>query len=109
MTNPGNIFTAIPATLPDELIEPLFDNNGVRVERIVSQGHVSPQGFWYDQETDEWVIVLDGEARLLIEGATEPHHLKKGDYIHIPARVRHRVTWTAPHQPTVWLAIHFTN
>ena len=103
-----NVFDRIPDQLPEELIEPLVHSDHVRVERIVSRGHASPEGFWYEQETDEWVLVLSGEARLLIEGTPAEYHLKRGDYIHLPARVRHRVTWTDPVRSTVWLAIHFT-
>lgn len=102
-----NIFTGIPEQLPGELIEPLVNSNRVRVERIVSLGHASPDNFWYDQETDEWVIVLTGEAKLQIEGEASARRLKRGDYVHLPARVRHRVTWTAPDRPTVWLAVHY--
>ncbi len=78
----------------------------MRIERIVSTGQSSPEGFWYDQSQDEWVIVLSGHAGLLIEGEAE-RRLGSGDFVFLPARKRHRVTWTAPDRPTLWLAVHF--
>ena len=77
----------------------------LRIERIVSRGHASPDGFWYDQESSEWVLLVAGAARLRFEGE-EPLHLKPGDYVHIPAHRRHRVEWTDPDAATIWLAIH---
>lgn len=85
----------------------LLQTPGVRIERIVSEGHSSPEGFWYDQETHEWVLLLSGAAKLQFEGE-EPIGLKPGSYLHIPAHRRHRVEWTDPTQPTVWLAIHYS-
>ncbi len=90
---------------PDEVTETLHQSEHVRVERIVSRGHSSPPGFWYDQEEHEWVMLLHGEARLLFEGDDEPLVLKSGDHVSIPAHRRHRVEWTSPHEPTVWLAV----
>ena len=69
-------------------------------------GQASPPGFWYDQPQDEWVIVLRGAAGLLVEGEPE-QRLGPGDFVFLPARKRHRVTWTGPDEPTVWLAVHF--
>ncbi len=89
----------------DEVTETLEENEHVRIERIVSGGHSSPPGFWYDQDEHEWVMLLHGEARLLFEGDTEPLLLKPGDHVNIPAHRRHRVEWTTPHEPTVWLAV----
>ena len=74
---------------------------------FLSQGHVSPPGFWYDQAEDEWVVVLEGSAAVQFEGAAEVVHLRRGDCLKIPARARHRVVWTDPAQKTVWLAIHY--
>ena len=84
----------------------LWQTPGVRVERIVSRGHVTPPDEWYDQQTDEWVALLSGAARLRIEGRVEFLEMRPGDWLLIPARVRHRVEWTDPDQETVWLAIH---
>ena len=101
-----NVFEGIPTDLPEELIETLATLDGVRIERIVSRGHSSPEGSWYDQDTDEWVIVLTGAAKLLFDGDDEPKQLKPGDYVHIPAHRKHRVEWTDPTTDTVWLAVH---
>jgi cupin 2 domain-containing protein len=101
-----NLLADIPADLPAELIQPLLSTPGIRIERIISLGHASPEGFWYDQETHEWVLLVKGVARLMFEGE-EPIDLRPGSFVNIPARRRHRVEWTDPDQPTVWLAIHY--
>jgi cupin 2 domain-containing protein len=101
-----NLFHDIPETLPDELIQILQQGGGVRIERIVSQGHASPAGFWYDQPEDEWVILLRGAARLRFDNE-QTFDLSPGDYVIIPAHTRHRVEWTDPNVQTVWLAVHY--
>ena len=101
-----NLFADIPDDLPDELIQPLLSTPGLRIERIVSMGHSSPEGFWYDQEASEWVLLLEGAARLKFDGE-EPIELRPGMFVNIPAHRRHRVEWTDPHEPTIWLAIHY--
>ena len=78
----------------------------MRIERIVSRGHSSPDGFWYDQNQHEWVTVLRGRATLSIE-AQPDIHLATGDHLLIPAHLRHRVAWTDPEAETVWLAVFF--
>lgn len=103
---PANLFADLPAALPEELVQVLVDGPAVRVERIVSRGHASPAGFWYDQDTHEWVLLVRGAARLRFEGG-EPFEMTAGDYVHIPAHRRHRVEWTDPDGPTVWLAVHY--
>jgi cupin 2 domain-containing protein len=100
-----NLFADIPASLPDELVQQLLGTPGVRIERIVSLGHASPEGFWYDQQAHEWVLLLTGAARLTLEGE-EPLDLLPGAFVNIPARRRHRVEWTDPTRPTIWLAVH---
>ncbi len=95
-----------PTPLADEVTHALAAFPGARVERIVSQGQASPPGFWYDQAWTEWVVVLSGAAELLIEGETAPRLLRPGDFLEIPAHVRHRVAWTDPNRPTLWLAVH---
>ena len=102
-----NLFHALPASLPDELFTPLVTAGNLRIERILSTGHASPPGFWYDQDRDEWVVVLRDRAVLEFEGESEPVTLEAGDHVHIPAGCRHRVAWTDPDRPTVWLAIHY--
>ena len=103
----GNLFSGIPAQFSEELIEVLVAQPPVRIERIISKGHASPSGFWYDQPEHEWVIVLQGEALLQLEGETEPVRLRPGSYINLPAHVKHRVEWTDPHVETVWLAVFY--
>lgn len=102
-----NLFVNVPTDLTEELVEVLEQNEHVRIERIVSNGQSSPAGFWYDQAEIEWVIVLKGEASLRIEREVDPRHLKAGDHLKIPPHQRHRVEWTTPDQPTVWLAVFF--
>ena len=101
-----NIFADIPGSLPDELVQTLLTAANFRVERIVSRGHSSPAGFWYDQHESEWVLLVSGAARIDMEGQ-QPVTLGPGDFLNIPAHQRHRVDRTDPTQPTIWLAIHY--
>lgn len=107
--NIANLFRDLPPRLDDEFVQGLVAVRGVRIERIVSRGHASPEDFWYDQDTDEWVIVLKGSAQLVFErgGENDTVRLEPGDHIHIPAHLRHRIAWTDPDQDTIWLAVHF--
>jgi cupin 2 domain-containing protein len=100
----GNLGAGVPSVLPEELVEVLASAPGVRIERIVSRGQVSAPGFWYDQDQDEFVLLVAGGARLELEGAGE-RKLGPGDWLDIPAHVRHRVAWTEPDAVTVWLAV----
>jgi cupin 2 domain-containing protein len=102
-----NLFNDLPAALPAERIDVLLSAPGLRVERIVSTGHVTPPGDWYDQDTDEWVLVLRGRARLRIDGEGDVRDLRPGDHVLVGAHVRHRVEWTDDAAPTVWLAVHY--
>jgi cupin 2 domain-containing protein len=102
----NNIFENIPDIIPEELFECLLQRKALKIERIVSFGHSTPEGEWYDQNWDEWVIVLEGEAVIHYEDGFELN-LKSGDYLLIPARRRHRVKWTPPESKTIWLAVHF--
>lgn len=101
-----NLFASLPEDLSEEVFEDLVHSDSVRIERIVSQGHRSPESGWYDQDESEWVIVLQGAARLLFEGGRE-ESLGAGDFINIPAHTRHRVSWTDPASPTIWLAVFY--
>jgi cupin 2 domain-containing protein len=103
----ANLFNDLPAALPAERIDVLVSAPGLRVERIVSTGHVTPPGDWYDQDTDEWVVVLRGRARLRIDGEADVRDLHPGDHVLVGAHVRHRVEWTDDAAPTVWLAVHY--
>ena len=105
MTTPANVFVDLPPSLPDELFSTLLESGNIRVERIVSHGHASPEGFWYNQDHHEWVVVLKGAARLAFENETI--EMKSGDFMNIPARTNHRVEWTTPDEPTIWLAVHY--
>jgi len=107
MDRTANVFSPVAGASGQEVVEALAGACSVRIERIVSRGHSSPEGFWYDQETDEWVIVLRGHARLRFEAADDLVEMGPGDHLHIPAHCRHRVDWTAPDGETVWLAVHF--
>lgn len=102
-----NLFADLPANLSEELVEVLAESQHVRIERIVSTGQASPAELWYDQEQAEFVVVLRGEAKLRFEGQDAPVHLRAGDHTTIPAHRRHRVEWTTPDEPTVWLAVFF--
>ena len=101
-----NIFAAIPEQIPEELFACIFKRDNVYIERIVSKGHITPAGQWYDQAWDEWVILLQGKATLAYEQDQHTVQLTAGDYLLIPAHTRHRVEWTPPGINTVWLAVH---
>jgi len=101
----ANLFANIPAEFADELFEPLVETPVFTLERIVSAGQTTPRDTWYDQERDEWVILLSGSAGLLLEGEAEPLVLSPGDYVLLRAHHRHRVEWTEDR--TVWLALHY--
>lgn len=103
----ANIFHTIPADLPAELFDTLLESGAVRIERIVSRGHATPAGQWYDQDRHEWVLLVQGAARLAFADGREVA-MAPGDWLQIPARQRHRVAWTDPGQDTVWLAVHYT-
>lgn len=104
-----NIFKDIPAELPDELIEKIAGDTKkeTTIERIISRGHASPHGFWYDQDKNEFVILLRGKAALLFKEPERLIEMSPGDYINIPARTLHRVDWTSSEEDTVWLAVHY--
>jgi cupin 2 domain-containing protein len=104
--NAGNLFDGIPAKLSEELFTTIHRAKTFWIERIVSHGHSSPEGFWYDHGEHEWVVVLQGEAAIQFEGRVEIVELRQGSYLNIPAHTRHRVARTSAAQPTVWLAIH---
>jgi cupin 2 domain-containing protein len=104
--NFSNLFVDLPLRLPDELIQTLVTAPSIRIERIVSHGHCSPAGFWYDQDQHEWVAVLAGAAKLRFE-ENEVVDMKPGDFVNIPAHRKHRVEWTTPSQPTIWLTVHY--
>ncbi len=99
----GSLDEGVPRALPEELVTVLASRAGVRIERIVSRGHVTPPGEWYDQAEDEFVLLVQGAARLEFEDIDL--ELRAGDWVDLPAHVRHRVAWTAPGEDTVWLVV----
>ena len=100
-----NLLSDLPKKSDEEFFTTVFQNPNCRIERIVSYGQSSPEGFWYDQTWDEWVLLLHGSAELDIAGQTVK--LIPGDHWLIHAGQKHRVTHTDQNQPTVWLAVHF--
>jgi len=102
-----NLFDGIPAEIPAEILEVLLEAKNFRLERIVSRGQATPPGGWYDQDSHEWVVLLAGGAGLRFEAESHLRELHPGDFLLIPAHCRHRVEWTDPAQPTVWLAVHY--
>jgi cupin 2 domain-containing protein len=100
-----NIFDDLPDARHAEQFTTLLSSPGVRIERIVSAGQATPEAAPYDQDHDEWVLLLAGAARLWLEGEGE-QDLRPGDALLIAANIRHRVTWTQAEPPTVWLAVH---
>ncbi len=103
---PANLFEKLPTVVSEEWTDELLRAKNVRIERIVSAGHSSPADFWYDQEEHEWVLLLSGAARLLFEDG-ETRELKPGDHVLILPHRRHRVAWTTPEEPTIWLAVFY--
>jgi cupin 2 domain-containing protein len=102
-----NIFGPFENSAGEEFTESLIRAEGFRLERIVSTGQRTPEGEWLDQDLDEWVVMLTGNARLGFEDSGEIVDLKPGDHLCIPAHRRHCVEWTDPSEATVWLAIHY--
>lgn len=107
MPSVKNLFMDIPREMPGEIFMPILQADDVRIERIVSRGQASPPGFWYDQELNEWVLLMKGSASLRFADGREVA-LAPGDHLLIPRHVRHRVERTDPDEETVWLAVHFS-
>jgi len=107
MNSIKNLFSDIPENIKDELIETILKTSCFRIERIVSYGHSSPAGFWYDQNENEWVILLKGSAGIRFEGQEDILVMNPGDHLHIHRHQRHRVEWTASDHETVWLAVYY--
>ena len=103
MHQPESLFDKLPAPTSGEACETLWHTDAVKIERIVSHDAASPEGFWYDQQQDEWVLVVKGEAVLLIH-PDERISMKAGDHLLLPAHCRHRVEWTSGE--TIWVAVH---
>ena len=92
----------------EERFETILKTGSFKLEKIVSWGHATPEGQWYDQDTDEWVLLLKGRAGLRMEGRDTELVMAPGDHVHLPAHLKHRVEWTDPEKETVWLTLHFS-
>lgn len=104
MLKPESLFSESAPEVDEEVFTTLLEKPGLEIERIVSHGRASPAGFWYDQEQEEWVLLVRGEAVLQVEGQPDLR-LNAGDHLHIPAHLRHRVASVS--DDALWLAIHF--
>ena len=100
-----NLFTSIPNNRSEEIFQTLISSAEISIERIISKGHKSEQNFWYDQDLNEWILLIKGAARL--EFSDKTLNLKPGDYVNIIAHEKHRVDWTTPDEETIWLAIFY--
>ncbi|HEX6176180.1 MAG TPA: cupin domain-containing protein [Candidatus Binatia bacterium] len=98
-----NIFERISGAAGAEEFLTLLEENGVKIQRIVSHASSTPEKEWYDQAYPEWVLVVRGHAVLEFEGA-ERVELNEGDYLTIAPHARHRVDETGPE--TIWLVVH---
>ncbi len=101
-----NILSGIPEALPQELEQLLLENEHLSIRRILSKGHSAPAQGWYEQQDNEWVLVVKGEGIIEFTDHSE-RHMQEGDYCYIPALKKHRVKWTPEQEVTIWLAIHF--
>lgn len=104
MKRTGNLFDEVLQAPGHETYETLHEGKSVRIERIVSFGHASQEGFWYDQAEDEWVVLLEGAA-ILEDAKGTRLLLKPGDTAWLPAGLKHRVAWTLKDKRTLWLAV----
>lgn len=103
----NDIFDNVPHSSAEEIIQELARSETVRIERIISTGQTTPVDQWYDQDENEWVMVLKGRAEILFEADNQIVSLNPGDYLNIPAHARHRVVWTDLDEPTLWLAVFY--
>lgn len=100
-----NLFENIKIDKKAEQFISLFENKNIKIEKIVSNGQISAKDFWYEQEENEFVLLLDGYA--IIEFEDEQIELNKGDFINIKSYKKHRVKYTCEEKPTIWLAIYY--
>ncbi len=101
----NNIFQLSNDIGNQEIFETIINSQNLKIERIISSGQTTPEGTWYDQDQDEWVILLQGKATLLYSDNSSIE-LKPGDYLLIKAHEKHRVIFTSGDPPCIWLAIH---
>jgi cupin 2 domain-containing protein len=101
-----NFFEGVSPDSKEEIFDTIIKNKNVKIERIVSTGQSSPQDFWYDQDENEWVIILEGYGEIeFFDGSII--ELQKGDSLNIPAHTKHRVNKTHLDKPTIWLAVFY--
>ncbi|WP_210459084.1 cupin domain-containing protein [Vibrio crassostreae] len=101
-----NIYADIPSSLPNEMFNALISNENIRIERILSHGHSSPEEGWYNQDENEWVMVLEGQGVIEFDDGRVVT-LSKGDYINIAAREKHKVIGTVENVVTIWSAVFY--
>jgi cupin 2 domain-containing protein len=102
-----NLLRDIPDAREGEITDVLVTRSDLRIERVVSLGQASAPGFWYDRAETEWVLLLTGSARLRFADEPEARLLGPGDWVEIAPHRRHRVDWTDPDKPTLWLAVFY--
>ena len=102
----GNIYCTPKTGSTKEIFTTLFSGKNIKIEQIISCGQTSPAEGWYDQQQHEWVILLEGEAKLEFENNLIKQ-LQKGDYLMIPAKCKHKVIYTSKEPKCVWLAVFF--
>lgn len=102
----GNIFAPLPANLTAEQFENIVQSAHIKIERIISKGHSSPESGWFEQGHSEWVMVLQGSAQIVFEDHSSVT-LKAGDYLEIAPFSKHKVSWSDPDIETIWLAVHY--
>lgn len=102
----NNLFSCIPPFLDHEQFRDIVKTDQIRIERIVSYGQSSPEQGWYEQDENEWVMVLTGFGIIEYDNG-ERFELKQGDYLNVAAHQKHRVTATSDKEPTVWLAVFY--
>lgn len=103
----GNFFSDIPHQIDDEVFDTILAADGFEIKRIISKGQKSPADYWYDQEKNEWVMVLKGAAKLKFKDHKRIVEMMPGNYIHIPAHCKHKLEWTDPDVETIWLAVYY--
>lgn len=102
-----SLLSDLPDARQAEIFQTLLEQSGLKLERIISWGQATPEGEWYDQDHDEWVLLVTGAASLQMAGESVPRQLNPGDWLYLPAHCQHRVSWTTPDRETVWLAVHW--
>lgn len=104
--NFSNFLSLVPEQVDEEIFQDIVKTGNVTIERIISHGHSSPETGWYDQEKNEWVMVVEGEAIIEFENEQQIR-LNQNDFLLIEPHQKHRVKWTTPDRKTIWLAVHF--